>query len=288
MFDGGTNNLNVLGLTNTFDKLVPKSNIKNNTFNVNGTYKFVLSVYKDNNITQNSDRINDNKTATYTSKQLFDAVPFKGGGISSVQDFRRLLSRSNPTFFNRGDNDVLQTTTDYTRTNRETKVKLGDPGRRNKKVATYNLTTGLGALDKITASGIGAGIQDDYCVFYIGVINTDTALTTNIQFRAFIDSFNDKYDATWNEEGELIGYQHLPNLMAVMYRPIKERVGKFYKLKEYDPDTVPEYIEYVKEMPLSAVNGALVFFSIIGQELGNSSLQYLQKKLEEAMKEARS
>jgi len=92
----------------------------------------------------------------------------------------------------------------------------------------------------------------------------------------------------WNEEGELIGYQHLPNLMAVMYRPIKERVGKFYKLKEYDPDTVPEYIEYVKEMPLSAVNGALVFFSTIGEELGNSSLQYLQRKLEEAMKEARS
>jgi len=251
LFDGGTNNLNVLGLTNTFDKLVPKSNIKNNTFNVNGTYKFVLSVYKDNNITQNSDRINDNKTATYTSKQLFDAVPFKGGGISSVQDFRRLLSKSNPTFFNRGDNDVLQTTTDYTRTNRETKVKLGDPGRRNKKVATYNLTTGLGALDKITASGIGAGIQDDYCVFYIGVINTDTALTTNIQFRAFIDSFNDKYDATWNEEqvlgrGEKFyrygGFGRSVSLSFTVAAQSVEEVAPMYKKLNYLASTVaPTY-----------------------------------------------
>lgn len=251
LFDGGTNNLNVLGASNAFNKVVPAYNIKNNTFNTNGTYQFVLSVYKDNNITQNSNRVNDNKTVTYTSKQLFNAVPFKGGGISGVQDFRRLLARANPSFFNRSDNDVLQNTTDYTTTNRETKVKLGDPGKRNKKVATYNLTSGMGALDKINASGIGASIQDDYCIFYIGVINTDTALVTNIQFRAFIDSFSDKYDATWNEEqilgrGEKFyrygGFGRSVSLSFTVAAQSVEEVAPMYKKLNYLASTVaPTY-----------------------------------------------
>lgn len=62
----------------------------------------------------------------------------------------------------------------------------------------------------------------------------------------------------------------LHNVMAILYRPIKEN-GKTYTI--YDYNGTSEYAEIMKEMPLSYVNGALGFFLTLQNDL----LKALQK-----------
>ena len=87
----------------------------------------------------------------------------------------------------------------------ETRVNLGDPGRRDKNVSSY--TKGLGTpLDRITAmplyqstKGNHGGDRNDLVKFSIGIIsNNDPKLRTYIHFRAFLDSMDDQYNAEWN------------------------------------------------------------------------------------------
>ena len=107
---------------------------------------------------------------------------------------------------------------DYTKKNIESRVNLGDPGRRGnlssytigkREINTNSPDSALlnerGALDKITAlpiyqsSGVtGNTVKNDLVKFRIGVIDNDNpSLKTYIHFRAFIDSFSDTYSADW-------------------------------------------------------------------------------------------
>ena len=67
------------------------------------------------------------------------------------------------------------------------------------------------------------------------------------------------------------------NLMAILFREIKEtdRYGN-YQIESYKASE--EYVELMKQMPLSIVNGALVFFCNLGNDLLNNSLKYTSKK----------
>jgi hypothetical protein len=77
--------------------------------------------------------------------------------------------------------------------------------------------------------------------------------------------------------------------MAVLYRPIKKRVGKFYNVEEYRGDSYHEAMELT---PLDAVFGSLLFFYHLGIELsklmtsyiqeGSPKAQHLQQVLEES------
>ncbi|MEY3500947.1 MAG: hypothetical protein RL308_2616, partial [Bacteroidota bacterium] len=60
-------------------------------------------------------------------------------------------------------------------------------------------------------------------------------------------------------------------LMAVLFRPIKSKVANNYKIVEYNG--TEKRAEVMKYMPLSIVNGALVFFSNLANEL----IAYTQK-----------
>lgn len=60
-------------------------------------------------------------------------------------------------------------------------------------------------------------------------------------------------------------------LMAVLFRPIKSKLGDKYKIVEYKG--TEKMAEVMKYMPLSIVNGALVFFSSLANEL----IAYTQK-----------
>lgn len=61
--------------------------------------------------------------------------------------------------------------------------------------------------------------------------------------------------------------------MAVLYRPIKDRKGKFYTIQEYTGDNYHEAMGY---MPLDAVMSSLVFFYRLGRDLSKSMLRYLE------------
>jgi hypothetical protein len=124
---------------------------------------------------------------------------------TQISDFRTEIPSEQIT--PNGKKNILATSPNYnTPGNRiETRVNLGDPGRRDKNVSSY--TKGLGApLDKITAMPLyqseianHRGDRNDLVKFSIGIINNDDPnLRTYIHFRAFLDSMDDNYNAEWN------------------------------------------------------------------------------------------
>ncbi len=62
--------------------------------------------------------------------------------------------------------------------------------------------------------------------------------------------------------------------MAVLYRPIKKRIGKFYNVEEYRGDSYHEAMELT---PLDAVFGSLLFFYHLGIELSQLMTNYIQE-----------
>lgn len=91
--------------------------------------------------------------------------------------------------------------------------------------------------------------------------------------------------AVWTKENG-INYKELPRLLAVMFRPVKRKLGIHYELQPYDANKTNEYIEFINQMTVDRVNGALVFFSTIVKELHNSSQVFLLQQMKAKMTEA--
>lgn len=73
--------------------------------------------------------------------------------------------------------------------------------------------------------------------------------------------------------------ENLNKLMAVLFRPIVKEDLTGYKIAEYNG--TEEYANVMKQMPLSIVNGALVFFSNLANELEHHIQRFIiqeQKK----------
>jgi hypothetical protein len=105
-----------------------------------------------------------------------------------------------------------------------------------------------------------------------------------ITLREHIDL--DTYAQSIWKDKERIDYTHLPNLLAILYRPIKHRFGKWYELERYDVDKVKYYIDIINTMTMAEVNGVLVFFSTILNELVQNSVRYLEEEKNRIAKEA--
>jgi hypothetical protein len=75
-----------------------------------------------------------------------------------------------------------------------------------------------------------------------------------------------KYDA---------GVDTLHNLMAILFRPIKKKDSfNNYSIIEYQG--AEQYANIMKQMPLSIVNGALVFFWNLANELTNYTQRFME------------
>jgi len=96
-------------------------------------------------------------------------------------------------------------------------------------------------------------------------------------FREHVD-LDQLAQTIWREK-KSIDYTNLPQLMAVMFRPVTEQVGQYYNIEKYDLDKTEKYMADILDLTLDRVNGALLFFSSIGAELANSSLVYLDSIL---------
>jgi hypothetical protein len=169
---------------------------------------------------KNTDLIYANNTFTYTQEDIIQSSsdPGKLNGSPKTQDFRKILREKLGGFKNQNgktSSEVGATplSPDYQTENIETRVHLGNPGKRADKDYS-NYTTGIAyqgavkALDKITAlpiyrSDFVAKNSQEYPVndlvkFRIAAIDgTAPNFKTFIHFRAFIDSFSDSYTADW-------------------------------------------------------------------------------------------
>jgi len=73
---------------------------------------------------------------------------------------------------------------------------------------------------------------------------------------------------------------NLPELMAVLYRPIKEKKNDIYIIDAYDGD-IRMRTEEMKQMSAEQVQSALVFFYHLGKALSEILPLYLMEKLKE-------
>ena len=73
---------------------------------------------------------------------------------------------------------------------------------------------------------------------------------------------------------------NLPELMAVLYRPIKEKKNDIYVIDAYDGN-IRLRTEEMKKMSAQQVQSALVFFYTLGKELSGILPLYLMARLKE-------
>ena len=74
--------------------------------------------------------------------------------------------------------------------------------------------------------------------------------------------------------------KQLPELMSVLYRPIKLKKNEIYIIDSYDGD-IRLRAEEMKQMSAEQVQSALVFFYTLGKVLSEIMPSYLMEKLQE-------
>lgn len=140
------------------------------------------------------------------AKELEQQVTYQYQPVTQLVDFRNRLREG----INKSS--LLSISPSYTTKNIENRVKLGDPGRRDKNIISYtagaiiNDATKAEALDKVNAYPLYRSVDaeevptNDLVKFRIEAIDNDSpAFSTFIHFRAFIDSFTDNYTANWSD-----------------------------------------------------------------------------------------
>ena len=75
--------------------------------------------------------------------------------------------------------------------------------------------------------------------------------------------------------------KNLAKLMAVLYRPVVEKNGKYYSIEGYNGSGVRMRAEKFKKMKAADVNSSLVFFWTLGNELSTILPLYLMERMEE-------
>jgi len=197
------------------------------------------------------------KSFYYTPEQI--AFPPSLNLNSNItEDFRETLIKSN----NISESTVLSISPSYLRKTIELRNHLGNPGKR-KNVYNYGIkATDLEALDKINALPMydGEGPNNNYAIndlvkFRIAAINNDGngKQAVYMHFRAFIDSFNDNYNATWNPikysgRGDTLynyqGFERTINLSFTVYAQSKAELIPMYRKLNYLASTLaPDYTD---------------------------------------------
>ena len=73
-------------------------------------------------------------------------------------------------------------------------------------------------------------------------------------------------------------WETMHNAMAVLYRPITNKLGTKYNIEEYKGSVT--YADVMRHAPLDVVLGAMVFFYNLGNDLLSSTINYLEKNQE--------
>jgi hypothetical protein len=67
-------------------------------------------------------------------------------------------------------------------------------------------------------------------------------------------------------------WQNMQIAMNVLYRPIKEKIGDKYLIKEYDVDSK----DVLQEIPMDVVFGSIFFLYSLGLDLSKAMMDYLE------------
>lgn len=72
----------------------------------------------------------------------------------------------------------------------------------------------------------------------------------------------------------IVDWDTMHNAMAVLYRPITNKLGNKYQIEEYKGSVT--YADVMRHAPLDIVLGAMVFFYNLGNDLLKSTVNYLE------------
>jgi len=297
-------NVNNKGVSGTYTTLTSGSSasVLKSFYNTEGQlgayYNF--SVYEpiipNNTWPTNSNLTNAQYTYTYNQKDIIDTEINDGklAGRPSLQDFRKILRASLPTHKGVGDGGAenakrtgaTPNTPDYNsgkayenRVNIGSKNSLGPGNSTNKNLVSYTAGSGIGPVDLINAlpiyrsENVAQNSQDypvnDLVKFRIAAIDSSSPnFKTFMHFRAFIDSFNDNYNASWGSvkylgRGENFynynGFDRTISLSFTVAAQSKQELIPMYKKLNYlASNLTPDY------SPFGYMRGPLVQLTVGG------------------------
>jgi hypothetical protein len=74
-------------------------------------------------------------------------------------------------------------------------------------------------------------------------------------------------------------------LLTVLYRPVTAEFNDRYTIEPYDADIHSKYSVKMRQLPLPVVNGCMLFFSTLLDDLMSNSPEYLETLLAELQRE---
>jgi len=219
------------------------------------TRQYGGAILKGNNIETSPLSTSTLKFSTLSQTQIATRAAIKDGstGANNISDFRKDLAVKPKSF--------ISNSPSYSTKNIEQRVNLGDPGARNQDRSNYvkgNPESDRG-LDQINSLYLyrSANVttdkrKNDLVKFRIAVIdNNNPSEKTFIHFRAFINSFSDSMNASWNNfkytgRGEdFYTYQGFNNSISIGFtvavQSIQELSVVYQKLNYLKSSLAPDY-----------------------------------------------
>jgi hypothetical protein len=91
----------------------------------------------------------------------------------------------------------------------------------------------------------------------------------------FIPKLDDMSFGEYIDLDQSLGdWDNMHKAMAVLYRPVKKRIGKFYSIQDYTGDNYHEAMELT---PMDAVLSSMLFFYHLGIDLSRLMTNYLEE-----------
>jgi len=95
----------------------------------------------------------------------------------------------------------------------------------------------------------------------------------------FIPNLDDMSTGEYMDlDNYITDWDTMHNAMAVLYRPITNKLGNKYEIEQYQGSIT--YADVMKHAPLDVVLGAMVFFYNLGNDLLSSTINYLEENPE--------
>lgn len=79
---------------------------------------------------------------------------------------------------------------------------------------------------------------------------------------------------------------NLPKIMSILYRPVVSEFMHNYEIEKYDSAVHIKNADLFRDVDMSYVNGAMVFFCLLREDLLSSSLKLLDKQMIQQMEES--
>ena len=79
---------------------------------------------------------------------------------------------------------------------------------------------------------------------------------------------------------------NLPKIMSILYRPVVSEFMHNYEIEKYDSNVHIKNADLFREVDMAYVNGAMVFFCLLREDLLRSSLKFLDQQMMKQMEES--